>query len=49
MFGDSVWSTITKVCEEVFKLRSGGIRGKRRASTGTYVLAEYTVNFTSGK
>ena len=49
IFSDSVWSTITKVCEEAFKLRSGGTRGKRRASTGTYVSAGYTVNFASGK
>ena len=49
MFGDSVRSTITKVCEEAFKLRSGGTRSKRRASTGTYVSAGYTVNFASGK
>ena len=29
MFGDSIWSTITKVCKEAFKLRSRGTHGKR--------------------
>ena len=49
IFGDSIRSTITKVCEAAFKLRLGGTRGKRRASTGIYISAGYTVNFTSGK
>jgi len=48
MFGNATKSTITKVCEEAFKLRVAGTRGKWRASTGTYVSAGYTVSYASG-